>query len=349
MDKPSSRYKHLLLIRLSALGDIAMVPHAVRAVRARYPDLRITILSRGGLEPLFEGLDVEFVVVDMESLRRGWFAGYRDLARKIADLGVDAVADLHDVIRTKLMRIFLRRYNVAIRHIDKGHDEKKRCLNGACNGEHTPLRHTVTRYCDVIRRLGFEFDDPQPATKIAHPNPMPFDKGAGEQWVGVAPFSANEGKCYPLPLVSRLVAQLAERYDRIFIHTGPGQELEFADQMERAHANVVGVFNRVKLADEIDLIANEDCIVTMDSFAMHIAALTATPSVSVWGATHPSLGYSGYGTSAKNHVQLGNVECRPCSSYGNKECRFGDYRCMTQIDPSQVADRVAAIIDECRN
>lgn len=66
--------------------------------------------------------------------------------------------------------------------------------------------------------------------------------------------------------------------------------------MERCYGNVTALCGRVKLAGEIDLIANLDCVVAMDSLVMHLASLTGTPVVSVWGATHPALGFLGYGT-----------------------------------------------------
>ena len=96
--------------------------------------------------------------------------------------------------------------------------------------------------------------------------------------------------------------------------------------MERAHPNVTALYGRVKLAGEIELIAGLDCLVSMDSLAMHLAALAATPVVSVWGATHPSLGFLGYGADPRNVLQA-DMPCRPCSVFGNKPCRYGDYRC----------------------
>lgn len=70
---------------------------------------------------------------------------------------------------------------------------------------------------------------------------------------------------------------MAERYDRVFIHSGGGAEAEFAQEMERAHPNVTALFGRVGMDGELDLIANLDCVVAMDSLVMHMASLVATP------------------------------------------------------------------------
>ncbi len=334
--------KHLLVIRLSAMGDVAMVPHALRALREKYPDLRISVLTKPLFAPLFDGLNVEIIPIDTKGAHKG-VMGLKRLAREIADRGVDCVADLHSVFRTVVLTQILALFHgIPSNRINKGYVSKWMRMDGGCKEITKPLKHTVARYCDVLRRLGFEFDYPEAAVKVDRPNPTQFEKGS-ERWIGVAPFSVHKGKRYPLHLVRALIAQLAARYDRVFVHSGPGEELKFAESMESEHQNVVAVFPKMKLAGEIDLISNLDCIISMDSFAMHVAALVATPVVSVWGATHPMLGFSGYMTDPKGCVQL-DLPCRPCSTYGNKKCRMGDYHCLYDIEPSIIVARVAEMI-----
>lgn len=338
-----SNIKHLLVVRLSAMGDVAMVPHALRALRVNYPDLKISVLTRKLFTPLFDGLGVDIITIDTDGKHKD-FAGLRALAREIKESGVDCVADMHNVLRTKMLRSLLSLFHgIPSAVIRKGHVSKWMRMDGGCGKVTKPLKHTVIRYCDVLRKLGFEFEDPTPAVKVERKNPMPFEKGS-ERWIGVAPFSIHEGKRYPLHLVRNMVAQLASKYDKVFIHSGPGDELRFAEKLEEEHANVYAVFSRVKLAQEIDLISNLDCMVSMDSFALHVAALVATPVVSIWGATHPMLGFSGYLTDPEGVVQL-DLPCRPCSTYGNKRCRMGDYQCMNEIDPATVVERVGSFVD----
>ena len=135
-----------------------------------------------------------------------------------------------------------------------------------------PLRHTVLRYCDVFRKLGFVLDDPAPAVRRDRPNPFGEKHGV---WVGFAPFSAHRGKTYPEEQSRELVRMLSERYGRVFIHGGGGAEQAFAEEMERTYPNVTALYGKVRFAGEMDLIANLDCVVTMDSLVMHLASLVA--------------------------------------------------------------------------
>lgn len=329
--------RRLLVLRTSAMGDVAMLPHALRALLAAYPGLRVTVATRPLFRPFFAGLDVDFLDVDTRGEHRT-LQGMWHLAAEARRLGVDAVADVHDVLRSQAFRLSMRLHGVPTARIDKGRAEKRRFIR--CGGRGMePLRHTVLRYCDTFRRLGFVFDDPQPVARQPRPNPFGEKRGL---WVGFAPFSAHRGKTCPEPAAGETVRLLAERYERVFVHGGGGEERAFAERMERAYPNVTAVGGKVRLDGELDLIANLDCMVSMDSLAMHMAALVGTPVVSLWGATHPGLGFLGYGCDPAGIVQA-DLPCRPCSVFGNKPCRFGDYRCLTALTPEAIVARVARI------
>ena len=75
---------------------------------------------------------------------------------------------------------------------------------------------------------------------------------------------------------------------------------------------------------------------------MHMASLTGTTAVSVWGATSPLAGFLGWNQKKENCIEL-PLACRPCSIFGNKPCIYGDYRCMN-IPPEDVAGRILKTI-----
>lgn len=320
------------------MGDVAMLPHAIRALKEAYPDIKITIATRNLFKPFFEGLDVDIMPVEKGDYD-GW-KNIRDLARRMRLLGIDAMADTHGVWRTMFVRMWLRLHGLRTAKIDKGRIEKWHRVN--YNHSNTaPLKHTVERYCDVFRDLGFVFQNPAPAVKSLRPNPMGEKSG---KWVGFAPFSAHQGKTYPEGAREEAVKILAAKYDRIFIHGGGGSEAEFAHRMESLYPNVTAVNGKLKgLGEEMNLISNLDCVISMDSLVMHLASLVATPVVSVWGATHPKLGFLGYGCTPEGVLQV-DMECRPCSTYGNKRCKYGDYRCIRAITPQMIADKVEQLL-----
>ena len=334
------KYKHLLIIRTSALGDVAMLPHVVRAFKEAYPKVKVSILTKQFLRPLFDGLDVNFIFLDDKKRKIGEFANLWRVAGEIKRAGVDAIADVHGVHRSSILRILCAIRGFIPSHaIDKGRVEKWFRM-GYSRATAVPLKHSVIRYCDVIRSFGFEFDAPKPAKRQIFENPMGVKRG---RWIGFAPFSAHEGKTYPEGMREELVGLLAERFDEVFIHSGAGDEAAFAEAMEKKYENVTALWRRLPFNEERDLISNLDCVITMDSLVMHLAALVATPTVSVWGATHPELGFTGYGSDSRGILQE-EMPCRPCSVYGKKSCKTGDYKCIKAITPQRIIERVEEML-----
>jgi ADP-heptose:LPS heptosyltransferase len=234
----------------------------------------------------------------------------------------------------------MRLQGCRIAKINKEKELKQRAIRPT-NKDLTQLRHSVERYAEVFARLGYPIEL---TTVERHPRtiPAPFAPRTEGRWIGIAPFSKQEGKTYPSPLREKLVEMAAEEFNRVFIFSGGGAELEFANAMESRFDNITAVFGRIRLDEEIDLMANLDAVVSMDSSAMHMASLVGTPIVSVWGATHPATGFYGWGSDPASQIQI-DLPCRPCSVYGERECQFGDHRCMHGIDPRLIFERLKAV------
>ncbi len=327
------------------MGDVAMTVPVVAQLRRDNPALRITVMTRPKFVPFFRDIpQVEFLLPDLEGRHKG-FAGMVRLGREAHAAGVTTVADLHDVLRSKIVRTVLRLSGARVAALDKGRADK-RALARKFRKVRAQLTPTVERYRKVLLRLGLTVGRPVPVPHAPRPLPAAVEALTGPKegvWIGVAPFSLHKGKVYPTVLADQLIGLLAGRYSRVLIFGGGKHEGEFADCMEQRHPGVVSMIGRVGLAGEMDLISNLDCLVSMDSGSMHIASNVGTPVVSVWGATHPRAGFYGFGQRPEDAVQL-DLPCRPCSVYGNRPCIYKDYRCMEHIPPEMIADRVAGVV-----
>lgn len=336
-----SKPRHLLIIRLSAMGDVAMTTPIVRALMKSNPGLRVTFLTRPMFRPFFRDIEgLEFVDVDLKQRHKG-FAGLLQLVMDIRELGVTDVADMHDVLRTKFIRTLLIMGGCRAAIIKKGRVEKK-MLTRKFRKVLTPLKTSIERYGDVLRELGYVFDDPQPAKHIKKPVPVEVTEFVGKKtgsWIGVAPFAQHRGKIYPTLQTDQLIDLLSHHYDRVFIFGGGRYEKEFAEFVQERYESVFSVIGRIGLDKELDLMSNLEVMVTMDSSSMHMASLMGVRVVSVWGATHPCAGFYGYGQDPADAVQI-DMPCRPCSIYGNKPCIFKDYRCLGEITPQMIFDRI---------
>ena len=104
MKKP----KNILIIRLSAMGDVAMMIPVLRVFSKTYPEIQLTIVSRVFFKPFFEDFkNLSFIEADPENKHKG-IKGLLKLFKKINSLNIDAVADLHNVIRSKILTKLLK-------------------------------------------------------------------------------------------------------------------------------------------------------------------------------------------------------------------------------------------------
>ena len=342
---------HILVIRFSAFGDVAMTVPVLWTVARRYPQHCFTVLSRESMRPLFLQMpdNVNFRGVNLKDEHYKGILGMIRLYRELVqELHFDAVADLHDVLRTKILRTCAWLNGKRVKSIDKGKSEKRQLVRSQ-NKILRQLPTSFDNYSKVFADLGI----PVPALDFlsiygqdrgdfSRVQEFLSPRREGEKWVGIAPFAAHQGKIYPLHLMEQVVSLLSqERGVRIFLFGAGDKELSVLRQWASKYPQAI-LPEGLRMERELVLMSHLDVMLSMDSANMHLASLVNTPVLSIWGATHPYAGFMGYGQSSENAIQLDNLECRPCSVFGNKPCLRGDYACLNGIAPATIVAKVMA-------
>lgn len=342
--------KNVLVARFSALGDVAMTIPVVYSACAAYPDVRFVLVTRPSMTGIFLNSPSNLIVVgaDVNSEYNG-INGIRRLVDELVDrYSIDAFVDLHDVLRTKLMRLFCRMKGLKVSKLNKGRAHK-RALTRRYNKVMLPLTSSRARYREAFFRIGLPVEDSFTGlygrggsgdmdiiSHIAGPA-----KPEDEKWIGIAPFAAHAGKIYPpekmLEVIDILVTRLA---CRIFVFGGGGREKDIAGSWEEKHAQVTSLCGkRYGFPAELSLLSHLDVMLTMDSANMHLASIVGVPTISIWGATHPYCGFKGWHQSDADMVQL-PLTCRPCSVFGDKPCFRHDMLCMQAIRPETIVKKL---------
>ena len=161
------------------------------------------------------------------------------------------------------------------------------------------------------------------------------------KWIGIAPFAAHKGKILPLDKTEVLAKSLSEQGAKVFLFGAGDKEKAILEAWQAHNHNIISTAGKLGgLTNELRLIANLDCMVSMDSANMHFASLMSVRVVSVWGATHTKAGFLGFNQKEDDVVQI-ELPCRPCSVYGNKECRLTEkYKCLRDIQAEQIVEKV---------
>ena len=330
--------KKLLIIRFSALGDIAMTVPVVHDLAMQYPDLEITMLSREIARPLFEQLpsNVHFLAADLKGRHKGLF-GLCSLWRDAHLSDFDYIADFHDVLRTWWLRTegCLRRKKVA--KIDKGRKGKK-ALTRQKNKVFVQQATSFERYAKVLEQLGFPTKSQ--FVKLDYSSFCKKQKATNETWIGIAPFAKHPAKVYPIDKMEQIIKALSQKESTtLFLFGGGEEEKRHIAELCSKYPNVQPAQSQHGLLGELALMGQLDVMLSMDSANMHLASLVGTRVVSIWGGTHPYAGFLGWKQKSSDCVQL-NLPCRPCSVYGNKPCFRGDYACLNGIAPERISEMI---------
>ncbi|MGL5317572.1 MAG: glycosyltransferase family 9 protein [Bacteroidales bacterium] len=338
------RNKKILITRFSAIGDVAMVIPVLYSFALSHPDTDITFVSQPFLKKLLINApaNISFQPIDTRGTEKS-IAGVLRFFFKLRKQKFDYVLDLHDVLRSKVLRTAFSLSGTKVFYIDKGRSEKK-ALTAKENKSFVQLKSSFERYQEVFRRAGFHFDLTftslfQQTTPDLSEITSHFGTKKGK-WIGIAPFAKHAGKIYPLDKMEQVIASLYAREGMtLFLFGGGKDELALFEKWKSKFPAIQVVGSLLKLDQELILMSRLDAMLSMDSANMHFASLTATPVVSIWGATHPYAGFMGYNQSPDRAVQL-ELSCRPCSVFGNKPCFRGDYACLNNLSPDLVIEKL---------
>lgn len=340
----------VLVIRISAIGDVAMTIPVIYSAAKSNPTDTFTVVTQSFLKPIFMNCPSNVEVVGINTRgREKTLSGLLRFAAVLARQKYDLVLDLHDVLRTKIICGYLRVKGIPVEVFDKGRKDRAR-LTARKNKELVPLRPVVERYVDVFRRAGLSYTE----SFISLFQDIPADIATMEtsvgkkdgKWIGIAPFAKHQGKIYPIAMMEKVIETLSSRQNvTIYLFGGRGTEEIVLDRFARKYPNVNSLVGRYTLDIELTLISELDVLLSMDSANMHFASLVNTPVVSVWGATHPYVGFYGYHQNPDNIIQT-DLTCRPCSVFGDKLCWRGDWACMNEISAERIIKQIDTLLDK---
>lgn len=331
----------MLVIRFSALGDVAMTIPAIYSLAEQYPHLHIDVVTRPFFSRLFinRPKNVDVHGFDLNKEYKG-VAGTFRLLRQLSTFKPDYVADLHNVLRTWIIDRYFKLKGVKVEMVDKLRSHRDDILKKGI-----PQPNFINRYADVFTKLDFPIsltfnsliDDNEDLTipfEIKHPA------------IGIAPYARYYNKTYPLSRMRETVNLLTAEGYNVYLFGGRGKEAEELAHWQASNIHCVSLAGRFSLEEEITLMGKMDLMVSMDSANQHMAALSGTKVLSIWGSTTPGCGFLGYHQTADNALCL-NLDCQPCTVAGSPECPLGHLNCMNSITPIQIVDKIKQMTKAC--
>lgn len=320
----------------------------IRLLLQQHKDVEISFVSDKKFAPLFSNINnCHFIGAELKGSHRGLTGLFRLYRQITSGQKIHAVADLHQVLRTQVLKLFFFMSGKKIFSIDKGRAEKKK-LTAKENKSFHQLTTSFQRYADVFQQMGYPISI-EPSS--LHYSKLSLPESASvyfqnKKCIGIAPFAKHKEKMYPLEKMKKIIAELSKSDVTILLFGGGKTEKDLLDTcFDHSKKNVINITGQYRLEEELAIISHLSLMCSMDSANMHLASLYNLPVVSIWGATHPFAGFLGWNQSEENVMSV-DLPCRPCSVYGNKECWRGDHACMEGINPEKIISRIQYLLSK---
>ncbi len=330
------------------MGDVAMTVPVLLALASKYPQLKISVLTNSFFKPMFSQLrDVTVLAAEVDTKHKG-VLGLWKLYKELKSERFDAIADLHNVLRSNVLKAYFRLGGTPFYQMDKGRKEKKG-LTALKRKTIRPLKTTHERYADVFARLGFPVD-------LSNVSLLEKEKLSDKtlnlvgrntkKWIGVAPFAAHEGKMYPIVLLAKTIKALAASGNyQILLFGGGGAEQAKLDGLAAEHECCINIAGKLSFQEELALISNLDLMISMDSAHGHLAAMYGISVLTLWGVTHPYAGFYPFGQDENNALLSDREKFTwiPTSIYG-KKVPPGYEKAIATISPDDVVTKAKEIL-----
>lgn len=334
------------------MGDVAMIVPVLRAFVKQNPEVKITIVSRPFFKPIFDDIpNLTFFGVDLKKRHKGFLGLFR-LFSDLKKLEITHVADLHNVLRSKVVRTLFALSGKKVAATDKGRADKK-VLIRAKNKIFKSTKSMFERHVETFKKLGFEIDLSNPnfpekikLSKVILSKINESSDFSETKLIGIAPFAQYESKVYPLDLMQKVVDELAlQSTHKILLFGGGKDEIIKLNQFQDNHKNMIVVAGKLSFDEELQLISNLNVMLSMDSGNAHLAAMLGIKVISLWGATHPYLGFKPFNQPLENCLVSDRTKypLLPTSVYGNKTVKSCE-DAMRSILPQNVVEKVNEIL-----
>jgi len=346
--------RHVLAVRLDAMGDLLMTTPALRALRNLPGRPRVTLLaSRSGaaIAPLVPELDatLEYAAPWMKASGTASAAADRAAIDALARLGCDAAVIFTVYSQSPWPAALLCQLAGIPRRLAHGREKPYQLLTDWLPEPEpdTVLRHEVRRQLDLVAAVGARTADESlslqvPAEARRHMRRRLAEAALARErrWVLLHPGASAPSRRYPVERYGRVAAELARAGCRTVLVGGP-DDAELLDAIRcRAGGAVAASFVTSSPEELAALVALSPLLVANNSGPAHVAAAVGTPVVVLYALTNPQ-------HTPWRVPQRVLYESVPCAFCYRSECPAGHHGCLRRIAPEAVAAAVLELAQAC--
>ena len=336
---PQKPPRRVAILRLSSAGDIVLTSGALESLKRAWPETELFYVTKGLYRPLIEHSPhlagvLPWTPEDTVS----------SMKQRLVSLGIDAIVDLHNSQRTRLLRLLMPGVPGVV--------WQKRPWSSSLSVRLglTPYRPTMTiaaRYHNAVEAL---VGSPLPRGHLQYhlgPNEIADSLEVLKEAkldlkrpiVGVSPGAKWYTKRWPARRFGELISRVLDQGFECII-TGSDDELPLAHQIQESAPQAVNLVGKVPFALLGGVLSHCSAFIANDSGPMHIARGLGVPTLAFFGSTAPEQFHSG------GHAFLFTEEpCAPCHFYGRKSCPKKHLNCLKNISTDDAWEALGPLLN----
>lgn len=320
-----SDVKKILIIRLSALGDILLTTPVIRSLKNKYPDSEIDFLLKREYSDTLK--------------YNPYINNLLFFGDKYYQANYDLIIDLQNNHSSKkiISKLKAMRGKTKVYRFNKPQLKKFMLVNFKIN-LYKEILQIPEMYAASIPDL--KLDDKGLDLFLGDYGYVELEKG---EYIGIAPGSRHFTKRYPLNYFAELGNLLSSGGFKILIFGGSSDKI-ICRELENKIPGAINLCNENQLLLTGRYMNECKLVITNDSGLMHVASALQKPVIALFGSSVREFGFAPYKT--KNLLLENNsLSCRPCSHYGREECPKKHFNCMMKLIPSLVYQKTIEFME----
>lgn len=320
-----SKLNKVLIIRFSSLGDVLLTTPLIRTLKKQYPHLIINYLVKPAYMDVLAGNPYlnEIIVFNKDNSD--------EISSSIKKDNYDIIIDLQNNLRTRILTLKL---GIPVKRFNKRTLSKfllvKFKINLLKDAQQIPVRYS--------QAAGISLDD----EGLNYFAPESLHKNSNEKIIGFAPGSKHFTKRWTPEYFIELGRKLNEDGYKVLL-LGGKDDKEICENISNDLMNVENCCNDNNLEFTFNNMKRCQVIVCNDSGLMHTACAANVPVVALFGSTVKEFGFTPYRN--KNLILENNLlSCRPCSHIGRSECPEGHFKCLLDLTPDLVFEKIKSLL-----
>lgn len=335
-------YRNILIVKLSAIGDVIHALPVAQALKQRFPANKLTwVVEKPAYDLLTMNPHIDEILLFEKAKYKTWSGLVKygpDLAKMLKAQHFDLVLDLQGLFKSAALA-WLSGAPKRIGYCNMR--ELSWLVSKPVCGVHKNS-HVIERYLDVARELGCEVGEPQFCLRPSEQDVKEANEILAEAGVipyvsciVMAPGTNWQSKCWPTGYYADLAEELTKKYKYPIVLIGGPKDQERAKAIKaKTKAHMVNLIGKTNLKQLAGVLQRSKLFIGGDTGPMHLATAMGTRVVALFGPSDADRN----GPFGDKHVVIRkNLTCSPCFK---RDCP--DLRCMEQITVSDVLD----IIDQ---